>query len=290
MKIKSAEIIVRDVGLGDSIYVKVKRDNGIEVSYLIDTGYLQHVGKLNDIGVKKIDTLILTHKHSDHINGATYIIDNYKDYGLKKVILSFHDGFFASKTNKALSELLKKIYDAHHSDINVFDINDTAAVEAISDFHVLYPRKESRPYPDNINRNSIVLLLCVGKCGMLFTGDATSKEESSILRGLEMYGLESVQVLKIPHHGSSTSTSSYFLNKLSDLKYAIVSASALRTKNLPSEEFEDRWRHFNEEHSCDMFYTEDGNIRQDIRLTVDSESGCEIHGIANQSLFRADYR
>ena len=274
MEIKSAEIIVRDVGLGDSIYVKVKRDNDVEVSYLIDTGCLQYVNILKEDGIDKINTLILTHKHLDHISGATHIIEHYKEYGLKNVILSFRDKFFASKTNKALSGLLKKIYEEHNPDIGVFDINDKKAVEAILDFHVLYPQEEDHYHMSNMNKNSIVLLLQVGRCNVLFTGDVTQQEEQFILFSMEKLSVNDVQILKVPHHGSRTSTSSDFLNKLSDLKYAIVSASALRMKKLPSEDFEDRWRHFNETHSCDMFYTEDGNIGQNVQLTIDGVSGC----------------
>ena len=275
MEIKSAEIIVRDVGLGDSIYVKVKRDNDVEVSYLIDTGCLRNKKiydeQLQMYSIENIDTLILTHKHTDHISATIHVIERYH---VKNIVLSFRDSFFACDSNKKISNYLREIYEKKHSAINIFDIKDCMAMSHILDFHVLYPREENKAYPDNINRNSIVLLLCVGKCGVLFTGDSTCKEEPLVLHGLKMYGLESVQVLKVPHHGSRTSTSSDFLNKLSDLKYAIVSASALRMKKLPSEDFEDRWRHFNETHSCDMFYTEDGNIGQNVQLTIDGVSGC----------------
>ena len=77
MALKSAKIIVRDIGFGDSIYVNVVRDNGENIAYLIDTGYLNkekaYKNKLKADGINKIDTLILTHKHSDHISAANFL-------------------------------------------------------------------------------------------------------------------------------------------------------------------------------------------------------------------------
>ena len=102
MELKSAKIIVRDIGFGDSIYVNVVRDNGENIAYLIDTGYLNkekaYKNKLKADGINKIDTLILTHKHSDHISAANFPIEHSMDYSLRNIFLSFKDTFFASNT------------------------------------------------------------------------------------------------------------------------------------------------------------------------------------------------
>lgn len=289
MGIKSAKIIVRDVGFGDSIYVKVRRGDNSEGSYLIDTGYLgeakQYKNELRDINVKQIDTLILTHKHSDHISAAHYIIEHYEYYGLKNIFLSFKDMFFASNTNKKLSNKLKKIYSDKLSKINIFDINDENAVKAILDFYVLYPNKYTQSYPSDINRNSIVLLLGVGEYGVLFTGDITNKEDLLILRELQKYNIKEINALKIAHHGSSTSTSRELLHGLSSLKYAIVSSNAKRRYKLPSREFEARWSEYENNHDSRMFYTEDENIRQNIQLIVNSDTGCDVICDCRQKFF-----
>lgn len=114
MELKSAKIIVRDIGFGDSIYVNVVRENGENIAYLIDTGYLNkekaYKNKLKAAGINKIDTLILTHKHSDHISAANFLIEHSMDYSLRNIFLSFKDTFFASDTNIKLSNKLFDIY------------------------------------------------------------------------------------------------------------------------------------------------------------------------------------
>ena len=122
-----------------------------------------------------IDNLILTHKHSDHISLAKYWIEHFESIGLKNIFLDLRDLEYCSETSKKLSESLLKLRE--EKSLNVFDIRDDRAVDALMDFKVLYPIKGSMRINDNENRNSIVLLLCVGKYGVLLTGDVTIKEE-----------------------------------------------------------------------------------------------------------------
>lgn len=281
MELKSAKIIVRDIGFGDSIYVNVVRENGENIAYLIDTGYLNkenaYKNKLKAAGINKIDTLILTHKHSDHISAANFLIEHSMDYSLRNIFLSFKDTFFASDTNIKLSNKLFDIYDKTKI-LNVFDINDSRAVKKyMDDFQVLYPYKDMEPHGD-INRDSIVLLLNVGKYGVLFTGDVTAEEEVFILNKMKTRKICEVYVLKIAHHGSTKSTSEEFLNKMKYLKYAAVSSNINRRHNLPSVEFENRWRKFARDKDCTLYYTEcdSSNIKQDIIFNISLERGCEV--------------
>lgn len=194
--VKRAEITIRDVGFGDSIYVKVIRESGTEVTYLIDTGYLKYSHNLKSDNIKTINTLILTHKHSDHIGAVSYIIDAHKYnqcFKLRNIFLAFKDVAFASETNVRISKKLKEIYDEEKL-INIFDVNDKAAAEELLDFKVLYPKEGVEAHTDNINRNSIVLLLCVGTYGVLFTGDITVKEEEIIIQELEKYAITEVHI------------------------------------------------------------------------------------------------
>lgn len=279
--VKEAEVTIRDIGFGDSIYVKVKRESNVEVTYLIDTGYLidsaVYSKKLLEDGIKNINTLILTHKHSDHISATSFIVDRYESFELKNIFLSFKDSFFASKKNAGVSNKLKNIYEKGQN-INIFDINDLDAVENILDFYVLYPGEDDEPHASNINRNSISLLLCVGSYGVLFMGDATVKEEPIILKQLEKYNIQEVHILKVGHHGSSTSTGGELLNKLSHLQYAIVSSSSENKYKLPSKEFEERWKTSQNNQSCDLFYTEDNStgIKQNIVFKISKDTGCEL--------------
>lgn len=272
--IKEAEITIRNVDFGDSIYVKVIRECGTEATYLIDTGYLKYAHNLKSSSIKTIDTLILTHKHSDHIGAVSYIID--ESFELKNIFLAFKDVAFASKTNVRISKRLKKIYDEGKW-INIFDVNDKDATEELLDFQVLYPMEGMESHADDINRDSIVLLLCVGKYGVLFTGDVTVKEEEIIIQELEKHKITEVYMLKIAHHGSANSTSNEFLYQLPLLKYALVSSSITNKYHLPSEKFKERWRNFSNNHDCKLFCTGDQHADDEGNLSfkINKNAGVE---------------
>lgn len=218
-----------DVGQGDSILV---RQNGHNM--LIDTGTNAStedlISYLNKNNIKTIDYLVLTHPHEDHIGGADAVIRKFKvnNIYMPKVSTStktFRDVLRAMKL-KGLKASEPELQD-------IFKVGDAKCT-------VYGPVS---PIEGDLNTYSIVLKLTYGSTSFLFTGDAqASNEKAMIERGYDLRA----DVLKLGHHGSRTSTSKEFLEKVNP-KYAVLSCgkdndyghphgvtvNKLKNKNIP---------------------------------------------------------
>lgn len=206
-----------DVGQGDATFIEFPNNE----TMLIDAGEKEYEEKvlnyIKDLNYQRIDYLIGTHPHSDHIGGLKYIVDNL-DIGnvyLPKV----------SSTTKTYTNLLKSIKDKN------LKINNTKSGDVIIDddnlkADVLAPSDDDY---SNLNNYSIVLRIVYEDRSFLFMGDAEEESESKIL---DSYNVKS-DVLKVAHHGSNTSSSSFFLNKVRPT-YAIISVGIDNSYNHPS--------------------------------------------------------
>ena len=209
-----------DVGKADFIYIKFKNHNIIidaadkEPNNIV-TEYL----KKQD--VSKIDLADVSHAHRDHIGQMAEVI---KSFSVEKFIMSkipeslIPTGRTYEKMLRALKEkeVNSKIAKAGES----FEIEDLK-------IEVLGPVKKGK----NLNDTSLVLKMTYKNVSFLFTGDAEKAEESDIIDA--GYNLK-VDVLKVGHHGSRTSSSENFLKKVSP-KFAVISVGPDKS-NLPKEE------------------------------------------------------
>lgn len=195
-----------DVGQGDSILVQINNKN-----LLIDAGDKDHKEKLKSYlkkqGVNKLDYIVATHPHGDHIGGMAEIINNFQ-------VGKFYAPKITSSTNafENMVDALKK----KNNKINVAKTGVSFKLDDKVECEMLAPN--SSKY-DDVNNYSAVIKLTYGNTKFLFTGDAQKLSEKEIL--LNKSDL-SCDVLKVGHHGSSTSTSKEFLEKVKP-KIAVIS-------------------------------------------------------------------
>lgn len=187
-----------DVGQGDSTLII---SDGKTV--LIDAGEKEMgtrvVKYLENLGIEKLDYVIATHPHSDHIGGLSQVIDKFS---IGKIIMP-----------KLRDEIVPttKTYTALLSSIAEKGLKITPAKAGMSyelgrgRLEVLAPDNEF----EDLNNYSVVARLIYDKSSFLFTGDIEQEAEKSLLN--TGAGLKS-NVLKIAHHGSSTSTHQAFLD------------------------------------------------------------------------------
>lgn len=212
-----------DVGQGDCELVELP-DNKYMLIDAGDNGAEDAVlSYLDKEGVKKIDYLVATHPHADHIGGMEEVIKKY-DIGEIYMPKEESTSITFEKMIDAIDEKNLSIHIAEAGK-NIFDYADVRA-----DF--LAPQKD---YDDLNNVSAVVKLKCEDK-SFLFMGDAESRAELDILSGGEDV---SCNVLKVGHHGSTTSSSEQFLKKASP-EYAVISCGKGNKYGHPHKETLDK--------------------------------------------------
>ena len=197
-----------DVGQGDSILIEAD-----EHYMLIDAGENNQgttvVNYLKEQGVKKLDYVIGTHPHSDHIGGLDTVIHSF-DIG--KVILPD-----VIHTTKTFEDVLDAIAE-NGLKITKAVVGNTYSLGA-SSFTIVAPNASDY---DELNDYSVSIKFTNGENSFLFTGDADKLSETQMLsNGIDL----SADVLKLGHHGSSTSSHDKFLDEVVP-DYAVISVGA----------------------------------------------------------------
>ena len=212
------EVHILDVGQGDSSIIRYKFNKVV----LIDTGgnYQSDISKyvtipyLKSLGIKKIDYLILTHGDFDHMGEAINLVNNFK---VEKVI--FNCGEY-NDLEKELIKVLDKKNIKYYSCINELNI----------DKNKLY-FLQTKEY-DNENDNSNVIYTELNGYKFMFMGDASTITEKEILN---KYNLPNIDVLKVGHHGSKTSSSQEFIDSINS-KYSVISVGKNNRYGHPNKE------------------------------------------------------
>ena len=198
------KIYFLDVGQGDSTLVTCDGK-----SMLIDAGEISEgekvVKTLKNFGIKKIDIIIGTHPDSDHIGGLEQVI---KTFNHELLLLSY------LKSENVVTKNLKQYINANNIEVTGPNVGTvytlgSASVKVVGPVDI---------YDDN-NNNSISVLVSYDGKKFLFMGDTEMQAEKDIVeKGIDL----KCDVLKLSHHGSSTSSTDILLDKASP-EAAIIS-------------------------------------------------------------------
>lgn len=189
-----------DVGQADSIFVMSSGE-----CMLIDAGNNADgkliVKQLENMNIDTIDYVVGTHPHEDHIGGLDNVINNFK---IKNVLMPKK-----TTTTKTYEDVLKAIKNANLK-IKTPKVGDIFYV-GMAKCEVMGIENDA----ENLNENSIIIELTYGDKKFLFTGDAEVANE-------KLRSWDDIDVLKVAHHGSRTSSSEEFLEQVKP-EYAIIS-------------------------------------------------------------------
>ena len=216
--VEGQDVVVKffDVGQADSIFVQ-----SAGVNMLIDAGTNNMgntvVQNLKDLGITKIDYLVGTHPHEDHIGGMDDVINNFEigTIYMPKVqtnTKTFEDVLDAI-SNKGLTITTPEVG-------YVFEVGNTKC-------EVMCAGTGTTEENSNLNLSSIVIRMVYGEESFLFMGDASEKNESS-------RQWPQTTVLKVGHHGSDTSSSESFLNQVKP-EISVISVGINNTYGHPKK-------------------------------------------------------
>lgn len=211
------EVHFIDVGQGDAILI-LAPDGKVA---LIDGGESGSgaLAYLKARGIKKVDLMIATHPHADHIGG---LIDVLEALPVDEVVTNGQP-----HTTRTFERFLDAIAAAQATYTEVRR-GDSLALGGLT-FDVLRPEG---PSGEDLNARSIVLRLLYGQVAFLFTGDAGSDAEANMIAGRETV---QAQILKVGHHGSRSASSPSFLAAVQP-EVAIYSAGAGNSYGHPRPE------------------------------------------------------
>ena len=209
------EVVMFDVGEADSMLISTPSK---KVNILIDTGRGIDINNiiiyLKSIGISKLNYLIITHGDEDHIGGALYLIDNFK---VDNVILN--KGDYTELEVELITHLKNK---------NIKYTNNINKIPLLGSYMYLLNTKKF----SNENDNSIVTYFEYQKYKFLFMGDSSSKTEEYLINN---YNLANISFLKVGHHGSNTSSSPLFINKITP-KVSLISVGRNNFYHHPNKE------------------------------------------------------
>ncbi len=230
--LKHFRMTLLDVGQGDAIVLQFPDGK----NYLVDGGghYIPSqqrkfpvrdvgasvvVPALRKLGVKALSGVILSHPHPDHYGGLLAVVKNFP-------VKNFYwngDRF----PDEEFQQLLQQLNQQHTSIVNVMEVPSDITG---SGYHINWLKSEALPETD-LNNRSLGVRIDYGATCVLLTGDMEAAAERFLVRAIDGTHLR-CDILKVPHHGSRTSSTAEFLDAVQP-QLAIVSVGARNRFGLP---------------------------------------------------------
>lgn len=202
-KDENLHLVVCDVGQGDAIYIKTPSGKDVLVDGGGNDKVLDCLTKHMPFWDRTIELMILTHPDADHVTGLVPVLQRY-------TVLHF----VTSKTSKetGIYKKFMQVLEIEGLTPRYVFLNDKIDFEdgMISDIY--WPTEASLNEfrsPSDINELSVIQVLTYGNFKALLTGDAGVRVQDKLVTSLS-----GIDVLKVPHHGSKTGMSDYYLSML----------------------------------------------------------------------------
>ncbi len=199
-----------DVGQGDAIFIQTPDNKQI----LVDGGpgetVLSKLGSVMPFWDRTLDMIVLTHPHSDHISGLIEVLDRYQVDQIVMTGVNYQSIYLDAFEERVVEE---------NAIVNIINkqgpltlpTDPAGSGDPAYSMEVIYPNESFYGrYVDELNETSIVLELTYGETSVLLTGDIYVEQEAELIRSLD----HSVDVLKVAHQGSKSSTSVEFLDAI----------------------------------------------------------------------------
>ena len=253
------EMIALDVGQGDSFLLRTQ-----EQTVLIDTGEAEYadtvVSALKEYGVEQLDLVIATHMHSDHMGGMAEVLEAVP----AKTFIMTELPEELTPTSRVYENLLTALEQSPETEVIPAQPGDRYSLGDGVTLTILGPVADY----DDLNRTSVVCRVDAGDRSFLFTGDMEKKAENDLIAaGADL----SADVLKVGHHGASTSSTADFLAEV-DPVCSVISVGEGNSYGHPTAATLERLNEYGPVYRTDLL----GEIRittDGVSLWVESDNG-----------------
>lgn len=249
-KTNKLEVVFLDVGQGDAIFIEFPKGTKM----MIDSGGYNYFNKEDKVkskfsigeqvdsmylwsrGIEHLDYIVLTHPHNDHMEGFTRVVENFS---IGKAIIP--QGLMALKESNEWKDFLS-LLTSNNIPINVWSRGQSYFIDGVK-LDILWSGNTVESNAINmtnkrVNNESLVLRLSYQGYSILLTGDIEKEVEDILVNSNEDLLAE---VIKSPHHGSRTSSSKNFLERVNPA-VSIISAPMKSRFNHPHLEVIERYK------------------------------------------------
>jgi competence protein ComEC len=226
------EVVFLDIGQGDAIFIETPNGTQVLIDGGPDKSVLRELGKVMHFWDRSLDMVIMSHPDLDHIAGLPSVFERFEVEYFMTPGVTADTGAYETLVQDVEKEG-SQVLIAQQG--RVWIDRDSGVY-----FDILFPDRDVSGVETNLA--SIVAKLVYGDTSFLFTGDSPQSIETYL--AASMGGALDVDVLKLGHHGSKTSTSEEFLGYTSP-DYAIISAGKDNRYGHPHREVLDTLERFN---------------------------------------------
>ena len=240
------EVVTLDVGQGDAAFVRFPDnrtllvDGGVQRSYYdykkrrrvdYDVGERVIEPYLDFRGIRKLDMVVLTHPDLDHGGGLGHVLENFEVGG----VLGISDMQLDSETHRRLHAIVNANNIPY-----AFPFAGEIELTPTATLNLLHPidAASTNLLDQDKNDDSLVIKLTYGEVDILFTGDIGKRAEARLIASGQDLRSE---ILKVPHHGSRTSSSAQFIAAVQP-RYAVFSLAQSSQYQLPHSDVIARYR------------------------------------------------
>ena len=229
-------VVFFDVGQGDAIFVETPHGRQMVVDGGADALALTRLlGERMRFYDRHIDIVAATHPHDDHIGGLAQALERYDVGAVMERRIEYESATYETWARAVDAEVANGARVIEASAGQVITLDDDVRVEVLGP-----PRELPRGTKSDVDNASLVLRLVYGEVSLLLTGDIFEAAERGML---ESGAVLDSDVLKVPHHGSDSSSTAEFLDAVSPAA-AVISVGADNRFGHPSEDVVRRLREF----------------------------------------------
>ncbi len=250
-------IVYLDAGQGDATIVRLPNGKVMVIDCNVDNSPENIVEYLKDAGIKRIDYLVITHPHYDHMSGTKEIADNFEvgevwitDYKRKKSEESpesyeaYRDAYV-----KGLNTLEKKGATIKKPTAS----NDPLVKDGKLEIRVLGPSTSTQGNNEDIHEESLAIQIGAGKTTAVFAGDTTNSQQERICK---YYPVKGTTIWHASHHGSDEGANEEVMKQVRP-KYTVIPVGKGNPHGHPHEDAMNIYKNTTQEK---VYRTDKGNI------------------------------